>query len=1325
MISGNIKTPNHTVILLPLLLLNVLLLNSVNADNLSSFSHKALLYQNGQGGVIHLKANTKLSNKLKVKRCANYPIKRDCDADEISYVRHTEFSQSLFSRDIFIDTTTPATIVVANCDTDDTTCFSQYQSQLGLSGRPSKTKVKLLSADINGDNVKDYLLILNRHVSKGRSYVILSPAIIDGVKQPLKINQVLDEGLFGRKLSELRKLSLKDVNNDGRADLLVRHYANRTTLVAYADANGRFFNQQAHIPTPGEAPNEFTDCAFPVNHPAGFENSRVMYSADCNTVYVSPPPVGHSRVVNIDKHFNLDFCPLVQQAGNNADAIITSIDLLAQRILTLAETLTSDATTSTLETQISAAQLQTNSALSVYQAAVRTQSSREDDLLFAEFNLEDCLLMGNLCDAEFNTVDTIKQQIAATRNTVENTLAAYMIALDTEESITLSLGQYRANILSTDPVYLQLQADYQALVILNNGAYRELTALQGAAVRFDYQLDINTHLLAYQQLNIDRGLTWKFYPIQSMELLTDLEGVRNLPGSSVLWMHSEDKNFNYTLFPDGSADINNRTIPQTNIALLDKSYIDVGLSLVGACQYFPNSKQTNTQLDFANLTAVAPVNMQYTYLTKVNRGYTVTYNLYKLAELFVDRALYLKIINKLPTASKPELAALLRALTDIDNTEMAEMLDSRFDRLWFDIRFHSESSEVSLSLLEQEQVRMEVKADLFRQLLQEVSLPYRKTPILQHSTYVINPAYPSKANDACWQRFGALCRFNRHRLNLTSQAIENFKLKNNKWYTKTVNDSQLVERTSGTTFTAASAQSSPPTVNGPIIGPNVTNNPQITIKDTAGNIIAAYDQTAFVTYEFDGLGRIIKERKHTDSPILPFWSESFDSMPSGLTDLPQNYMTTSTGELVIESQNSATNQWMEARGTRNYQLNQNIMFRFDVRTGAAVNGRYLVVGVDGDWSLPAYRRHAVQFYGDSAFVSYYDNGYKTQMLSLIDSNVEYIVEVMIDAQGTTLYLYPKGLNRDSGYSDRRNYSDWGQLNTFIEAQGAPGAEPAKMYIANISESISNSTAIAGVVVPETQQDSITEYFYDDDNRLTGFKNVNGAFVSYQYTPSGLLASQTLHYNKGLPTLWVQHFDRDWQGFWNFKPDFMKIARGQLQVNSVNQARWEWPAIIGKREYKQNEGLVFRSELKTGPTDDDRYLVIGLEGDDQTSSFRRHAAYFDGDSVFATHYNNGYQDTWLGLIDSNRSYVIEIIINPMGSTLYVYPKELDRTLGYQNVQAFTDWGLLHTFVEARGYPGADIATMNVNYISESRHEGELMGKYIVPVSPNDLTSPITQ
>jgi len=1323
MFSKYRKTLKHVILLFPFVLIN-----SANADNLSNFSHKAFLYHNGQHGIIHLKAKYKLHNKSVVQRCANYPLGRDCDADEISYVRHTEFNQPLYTHDIFLDTANPSALVIADCNTDQASCFSRYQSQLVLSGKPEETRVKLLSADIDGDRIKDYLLLPDRRVNNGYAYVMLSPQGLTGTRQNPVVSQILDAGLFGIRLSDTKKVSLKDINNDGKADLVVHKYADNDTLVAYANANGQFFNRQIHIPNASEAPDEFSDCSTPISHPAGFENSRILYSSDCKTVYVPPPPVGTSRVASIDKHFNLDFCPLVQKAGNSADQIITSIDLLAQRILTLAETLTSNTTTQALETQIAAAQLQTNAALARYQTAVMMKSGLDDDLLFAEFNLEDCLFMGELCDAEFNGVDLLKQQMVTAANAVENSLSAYMIALDTEESVTLSLGQYRAATLVNDPAYLQLQADYQTLVVLNKGAYKELTALQGAAVRFNYELDINAYLLAYQQLNVKRPLNWKFYPIQSVELLTDLEGVRNLPGSSVLWMHSEDKNFDYTLFPDGSADINSRTIPQTQIDLLDKSHIDVGLSLVGACQYFPNSKTTNTQLDFANLTTVAPVNMQYTYLTKVNRGYTVTYNLYKLAELFVDRALYMKVLNKLPGTSKQELATLLRTLDDIDHAEMAEMLDSRFDKLWLDIRFHSDTSEVSLSLLEQEQVRMEVKANLFKKLLQEVSLPYRKDRIYQHSPYVINPKYAPTVSDACWQRFGALCRFNRHRLNLTEQVIANFKLKNNQWHTNVVNDSQFVARTAGTTFSSATTAPSPvtpPVVNSATVGPVVSNNPQLTITDTAGNIIATYDQTAFITYEFDGLGRIIKERKHTDSPIRPFWSESFTSTPIGLTELPQQYMKIANGELIIESQAISSAQWIAIRGTHNYQLNQSVMFRFEVRTGTTVNGRYLVVGVDGDGAIPAYRRHGIQFDGDSAFVTYYDNGYQTQFLGVIDSNADYVVEVMSDTLGTTLYLYPKGLNRSSGYSDRRNYSDWGQLTTLIEAQGAPGAAPARMYLSHVTESITNSTALRDVVVPETQQDSVTEYFYDDHDRVIGFKNVNDALISYQYSPGGQLATQTLHANAGLPTLWVQHFDRNLQGFWNVPSAFMRVIRGTLKVSSVNQENWVWPSMIGKREYQQREGLVLRSELVTGSSDNDRYLVLGLEGDNLTAPFRRHAAYFDGDSIFSTYYNNGYQDNWLGLIDANRAYVVEIVINSLGSTLYVYPKGKTRDSGYRDTQAFSDWGALHTFIEARGYPGSDSTTTSINYISESRHEGQLMGTYIVPANPNDLVSTITQ
>jgi len=480
-----------------------------------------------------------------------------------------------------------------------------------------------------------------------------------------------------------------------------------------------------------------------------------------------------------------------------------------------------------------------------------------------------------------------------------------------------------------------------------------------------------------------------------------------------------------------------------------------------------------------------------------------------------------------------------------------------------------------------------------------------------------------------------------------------------------------------------------------------------------------------VSYEYDGQGRITKERRHAASPVSALWSEHFNTAPKGLSDIPADYMSVANGKLIVATANLPSASWAEVRGQRNYTQAQNVIFSFEVETGAQVTGRYLMAGIDGEWGVPGYRRHGVMFDGDSIFVSYYDNGYKDAWLSVVDNNTVYIVEVATDATGSTLYVYPKGKTRADGVSDRRGYADWNSIQAIVEGMGGPGLPAAKMYVNSITEAIGTGQDLGGVIAIDTDSDPVKEYFYDDSNRLIGVNNINNTFVSYQYDNNGNPITQTIHALPLLPTLWTQDFDRNANGFWDIAPGFMSVNKGRLQVATITRPDWQWPGASGKRNYPQSKGVKFIAGITTGSVTVDRYLVLGLEGDKSSGFLRRHCVYIDGDSVFATYYDNGFQDYWLGLVKPNTKYIVEIDSDINGSTLNFYEESAGKASALVDRRNYNDWGNMQSVIEAYGYPGANGSKTYVNYIAESLYSGDVVGNYIVQNSANDLTVNISQ
>ena len=1292
----------------------------VHAGEFTGYSHKAYYYDNGY---IHFQLNRKLLLNKNVDGCGKFPIPSGCDSEDIAFARMRDRHNDYFANDFFVNSASPFDLVVADCDTRVATCMAKYQNSLALTGTPSASIVNAYAADIDGDSKRDYLVLLNSPKATGDAFVIFSTPGVGGTRSAPVVSQILDATLFGADLSSFKSLQLVDLNGDHLADILVTKMDGREKLVAYADAKGKFFNRSAFVPAANEIPYKYALCNHNITNPAGFQAASLLYSSDCQTVFVPPPELGSSHVTSIDKSYNLDFCPKLKTAASAVNLLTLSLQKLAEKIIALAQQKTSDSTTAALEAQLADARLVVDKSYADYNAALLAQADAEVALSLAEVDLNTCLFTGAVCNLETAAYEqAMSDKLAADKN-VDTALSVYMKAVDTVNALETQLANYRSNLIQKDAQLVALFDRFNNMLKLLNGVYKELTQLQGAKVRLEYSLNLNAHLDAYRTANRQLGLTWRFLPVTTINLLTNLEGMNNVNGASVLWLKSQDKNFDYTTFPLDSSNITVNSLPQNSVDLLDASYVDMGLGLAGACAYFTDSKTNPIPSVFSDLPANAPVNIQYVYQTSLPHDYVVKYNLYSLAKTFFTQTLLMNIFEKMPNTSVTDLAQQLVSLSNLSNIDLAQMVDSRQDADWLQIEFDSVSSTQQSALLQQEEIRMEVKARLIRAMLDQVALAYRTQPLQANTPVNLLSVNAQTNSDPCWQRYGSLCRFNNYQLDATSVALDQFRQANDVWKTEQADTQTRIDNVVGTTFVPdPSANPNLIAITSPQLLPSPPSNPQISLTDQSGNVIAAYDTTGLITYVYDGLGRIISERRYSQSPVKPIWSESFDSYPTGLSDLPSGFMSVNNGKLEITSVNTTLPEWHEIRGLRSYTQNQHAIFHFDVTTGSNSVNRYLLVGADGAWGQAGYRRHAAQFDGDSVLVSYYDNGYKEMWLGNVSNNMDYIVDLVSDNLGSTLYVYPKGADRNSGFVDRRSYSDWNSLASIIEAAGIPGTSTAKMYINSLSEWFQDGTSAGGVIAINSSNDPIVEYYYNDDNQLIGRKNVNGTVVTYDYDANGKALTQRLHLIKPRPLLWGQSFDRDTSGFWQIFPQFMQKTNGRLRIFSVNTPDWQWPGINGMRTYQQNSGLVFQATITPGASVLDRYLIIGLEGDSSSGQYRRHALYIDGDSMFSTYFDNGYQDKLLGKMKSNSGYVVQIAMDASGSTLEV--REVGSTLAlYSDRRNYADWGGMTSFIEAQGFPGASNAYVDVNQISESLYKGQVMGNVVVQNSLLDVISKI--
>ncbi|MEK7414101.1 MAG: RHS repeat domain-containing protein, partial [Planctomycetota bacterium] len=515
---------------------------------------------------------------------------------------------------------------------------------------------------------------------------------------------------------------------------------------------------------------------------------------------------------------------------------------------------------------------------------------------------------------------------------------------------------------------------------------------------------------------------------------------------------------------------------------------------------------------------------------------------------------------------------------------------------------------------------------------------------------------------------------------------------------------------------------------------SVPPNNQAQYYDDAGRLIGVRTQSgAMISYDYDTAGRRIRDIQYAAAPQTPLWSQSFDTDASGITNDPSNpysalpidgTMSVQGKKLVVTSQAAAAEDWPTAWGMREHAFTDGVVFRGEVTTGSASTGRDFMFGATGtsETSTGALRRHAAYINNGDLYVSYYDGGWHTEWIGTGRDNTTYVVEVVTNDQGSTMYVYEKGKDRSSGVVDHRTYADWGVARLIIQTYVAPGLATVSTSLDNVSESTVKGPLMGGLIAAESAADAITEYFYDNSGRLIGILGSDGMLTGYTYATDGSVSEVRRYGTMPTPAQWSQDFSRDTSGLTSLPSGYMTLQGGRLVLTTQNVATSVWPTVWGDRLHALNEGVIFRAEVTT-ETSSGRYAIVGAEGSWAASpgTYRRHAAYFEQGELRASYYDNGFQWVTLGTAKDNTTYVVEVATGSAGTTLYVYEKGMTRESGYRDTRNYTDWNGASFMAQTEGESGRVVAKVYVDNVSESTAQGALYGRYVVAQSTNDVVA----
>ena len=485
--------------------------------------------------------------------------------------------------------------------------------------------------------------------------------------------------------------------------------------------------------------------------------------------------------------------------------------------------------------------------------------------------------------------------------------------------------------------------------------------------------------------------------------------------------------------------------------------------------------------------------------------------------------------------------------------------------------------------------------------------------------------------------------------------------------------------------------------------------------DAASQVIGTlHADGSLTTYSYTVHGQRATATRHAAAPVSPLWAQDFSQNAAGFEPLISGFVTHENGALTVSTGDMAEGYQMSL-GTRDYDFDDHVVFRSEVTTGTDDSfWRLLYIGAQ---NLDETRRHGAFFRQDQVWVSYYDNGWQDALLGTVADNTTYVVEVVTHSQGSTLYVYAKGTDRDAGYRHDLGFTDWGEARSFFETYGATDYGPSTMRLDNVSEASTLGALVGPWIATEGAGD--LHVYYDDAGRVAGTVE-NGMYTSYNYDALGQLVSLR-HHASAVQPLWSQDFAHDANGFDPLYAGINTHENGGLTVSAGPDPDSGWRMSHAWNSYDFDDHLVYRGEVNTGSSTSARNFGLGAVSTDST---RQHEAAFIGGHVFALHFDQDWQYVDLGAIDDDKTYVVEVVMEATGSTLYVYEKGTDRASGYSDHVSFTDWGDVRIFFETYIGVGQGESDVRLDNLSIATVSGPLIGSFIATEGAQDVVTTVS-
>ncbi len=600
---------------------------------------------------------------------------------------------------------------------------------------------KVLWGDLNGDFISDIIFYPDaRNINHPTAYFPSFSVKLDEVyaltkygpilqsRTPVVMQKIKKDVVMGY-LSTFASVRLRDLNGDGRDELIVKQFANEGAATRIATPNTAGVLAHTTVPMGNNSASNTNDC--------GIQLKNMVYGTDyftndtCDRLYFLPPSEGKLLGSEITLSNNVNMCPNVKttlDAEQEANAEITE---LTTELFSL---------------------IQQQFETPEYYSLLAIKNHAEDDVLelahdlaIAENNLQYAqeILMLTEDDYLFGFADEYDVTIA--ENSVreaeearESASFEHAVGVSTFESAEQNLAQY-----------IQWQADRQNVITQALDSLYELNEQRRLLVGNLYQLyggelkfwmSTNWFGLIYgarqnnKNVNVDK---WMMMPITSGRVVSALP--RDVSeDSGILWTRLIDLENQSTFHSDDrygpfrAADVDNieiMPILEEEVSFPGQSSYAaaMGLSLAALCEYYPGGVSHPMPPAVADLPKSLGLNLRNNYQYKTESGVRIAYNLGEVAKrIFAHfyrqsnpsdqyrHAFYRHhFFHRQPSQN-------FSGYFHVDKDELANVIHQLNESMWFTLRF----VDPNITLANQEVIRESVKKQLIDNIFTAVTLEH-------------------------------------------------------------------------------------------------------------------------------------------------------------------------------------------------------------------------------------------------------------------------------------------------------------------------------------------------------------------------------------------------------------------------------------------------------------------------------------------------------------------------------------------------------------------------------------------------------------------------